>query len=121
MEQLPDTGNEHQHADKAIDDRRNTGKQTDRRFHDGAEFFWRHFGKKHRRQESDGHAEQDCAAGAINAGENKGENAVFRVGGRRGPLGAEQEFPEADLCDGRQAGQDQIDRDQQYAADRNQS
>ena len=121
MKQLPDPRHQHQHADKAIDDRRDAREQADRGFHDGAELFGRHFRKEHGRQKADRHADQDRAAGAVDAREDEGENAEFRFRRRRGPFAAEQELAEPDLRDGGQAGNDQIYSDQQHAADRDES
>ena len=72
VKQLPDPRHQHQHADKAIDDRRDAREQADRGFHDGAELFGRHFRKEHGRQKPDRHADQDRAAGAVDAREDEG-------------------------------------------------
>ena len=121
VKQLPDPRHQHQHADKAIDDRRDAREQADRGFHDGAELFGHHFRQEHGRQKADRHADQDRAAGAVDAREDEGENAEFRFRRRRGPFAAEQELAKPDLRDGGQAGNDQIHGDQQHAADRDES
>ena len=70
--------------------------------HKAFDGLWRHFRQIHRRQESDGYADDDSPGGAVDAGENEGENAVFRLRRRGRPFLAEQEMEQADLTEWRE-------------------
>ncbi len=76
--------------------------------------------KKHGGHQSYRHAYHDGAGGAVNGTEDKGQNTVLCAGGGIGgvPDPAQQEFHKADLPDGGQAGDDQVDADEQHEGHR---
>lgn len=69
----------------------------------------RHLGQEHRRQKADGYADDNGACGAVDGGENEGQNSVLGIGLIvRVPGGSKQEVHQAHLPNGREAGDDQI-------------
>ena len=66
VERLADGRHEHQHTDKAVHDRRDPREQADGGLQHGADLLGRDLGEVHRRQKTDGHAEDDRACRAVN-------------------------------------------------------
>ena len=114
MEQLHHSRHQHHHADEAVHHAGYARQQLHRRAHDRRDPSAGHLGKEHRRQQAHGHADDDGSQRAPDAGEDERQNAEFRLGGSRLPFGAEQEVEQADLPDGRQAGDDHIYGDERY-------
>ena len=121
MEDLPDAGHQHQHTHKAVHHRGDARQKADCRGDDGFQPCRGHFRQKHGGHEADGDAQNDGARRAVDAGEDKGQDAKLRCSGIGVPHGAEQEFHKADLPDGRDTGDDQIHGDQKHTAHRHQS
>ena len=118
MKELADTGNQNQHADKAIDDRRNAGQQAHSRRQDALEPRRGELREIDSGKKSDRNAQHNRARRAVDARQNEWQNAVLRVrflGGS--PDLSEQEGDKADFPDGGNAGDNQIDRDEKHAAD----
>ena len=104
VEELPQSRHQHHHADKAVNHGGNARQHGDCLLHKAFDGLWRHFRQIHRRQESDGYADDDSPGGSVDAGKNKGKNAVFRLRRRGRPFLAEQEMEQADLTDGGNSG-----------------
>ncbi len=98
MEELPQSRHQHHHADKAVNHGGDTRQHGDRLLHKAFDGLRRHFCQIHRRQESDRHADDDGSGGSVDAGENEGENAVFRLRRRGRPFLAEQEMETSPIC-----------------------
>ena len=114
MEQLHHSRHQHHHADEAVHHAGYARQQLHRRAHDRRDPSAGHLGKEHRRQQAHGNADDDGSQRAPDAGEDERQNPEFRLGGSRLPFGAEQEVEQADLPDGRQAGDDHIYGDERY-------
>ena len=121
MEDLPDAGHQHQHTHKAVHHRGDARQQADCRGDNGFQLCRRHFRQKHGGHKADGDAQNDSARRAVNAGQDKRQNAELRRRAVGVPHRAEQEFDKADLPDGRDTGNNEIYGDQQHAAHRYQS
>ena len=76
-----------------------------------------HLGEEHGHEEADGHADDDGAGGAVDGGEDHGQDAELGLLRRGGPLLAEEEVRQADLPDGGQARDDEVDGDDQHEGD----
>ena len=119
-EHRADTRHQYQHAHQAVDHRRDARQQAHRRGDQALQPRRGHFRQKHGGHKSHRHAQDDGARRAVDTGEDKGQDAELRLRRVGVPHRAEQEFYKTDLPDGRDTGDDQIDRDQQHAAHRHQ-
>ena len=119
MEQAPDAGQQHHHAHHAIDHRGDARQQVHRRTDHRRQLGGRGLGQEHGRHKSHGHADEDGPGGAVDGGEDKGQDAILGVGLVGGvPSGAQQEVAQAHLLDGGQAGDHQIHGDDQHKGHR---
>ena len=109
-------GDEHDHADEAVDHRGDAREQLYRRADDRRKPWRSDAGEEHGGQKSHRHADEDSARRAVDARKNEGEDAVLcaRGGVGRVPDLAEEEFSESDLADGGNARENQVDADEQH-------
>ena len=114
MKQLANAGHQHQHTHQTVYHRRNARQQTHSGLHHRLHPGRGHLGQIHRREKADGNAQQDRPRRTVNAGEDKGQDAVGRLRRRRRPFIAEQKRDQPDLPNGGNARNDQINRNQQY-------
>ena len=111
-----DGGDEHDHADQTVDHRGDAREQLHRRADDRRKPWRGRLRQKYRRQQSHRHADEDSARRAVDARKNEGEDAVLcaRGGVCRVPDLAQQELKQADLADGGNARENQVDADEQH-------
>ena len=121
MEYLTDAGHQHQHTHQTVHHGGDACQQTDGGGHHRLHFRRGSLCQKHGGHEADGHAQQDRARRTVDAGEDEGQDAEFRLGRRGVPLRAKQKVDKADLPDGRDAGDNKIYGDEQNTAHRYQS
>ena len=121
MEQLPNARHQHHHAHKTVDHRGNARQHGHRLPHDFLDGFGCHFCQIHGGQKANRYAQQDCPGSAVDAGEDKGKNAVLRLRCRGSPFRSKEELHNTNFPDGRDAGNHQIHSDQQHAGHRHQS
>jgi len=79
MKELANAGDQHQHADQTVDNRRNAREHAHR---GGKQRFDARRGKLcqiHRGKKADWHAEDDCTCRAVDAGQDERQNAVLRI------------------------------------------
>ena len=101
---------QHDHAEEAVDDRRDTRQQLHRREHDPVDGRAGKAGHINGGQQADGHADEDSARRDIDAAQNHRQDAENVVAGL--PCRAEQELHRPDLEQGRHAVCKQEDADQ---------
>ena len=108
MEDQPDARHQDEHTHQAVDHGGDAGQEADGGFQDGFHLRGRNLGQIHGGEEADGHADDDGAGGAVDAGQDEGQDAVGGLccGGR--PGSAKEEGHQADLPNGRNAGDDQV-------------
>ena len=116
MKELANPGYQHHHTHQAIDHGGDARQHGNSLPHDRSDPFRSHPGKIHSSQEADVHTQNDGPCGAVDTGEDKGEDAVSGLGSRGFPGITQQKGEEPDLPDGRDAGNHQIHRDQQHTA-----
>ena len=121
MKGLANGGHQHQHADQAVNHRRDPREQAHCAVERTLHALGRDLGKVYRRQKADGHAEDDRTRRAVYARENEGQDPVMRLCRRGLPHLPRQKRAKADLPDGRNAGNHEIDRDEQHAAHRDEA
>ena len=110
---------QHHHTHQAVDHRGNTGQQLHGGVNHPGDLGRRHLSQKDGGQNPQRDTDNHGAGCAIDTGEDKGQNAkILRT---RRPLLTKQEIDGANLHDGGQARDNQVDTDEQHKAHREDS
>ena len=120
MEQRPDSRHQHDHAHQTVHHRRDARQQLYRRADHRRQLRRGHLRQKYSSQQSHRNADDDGPGSAVNRGQDKGQNSVLCAGGGvgGGPDPAQQKLKQADLPNGGQAGENEIDADEQHKGHR---
>ena len=120
VEQVPDGRHQHDHAHQTVHHRRDARQQLYRRADHRRQLRRGHLRQKYSSQQSHRNADDDGPGSAVNRGQNKGQNSVLCAGGGVGgvPDLAQQKLKQANLPNGGQAGENEIDADEQHKGHR---